>query len=68
MMAKNGLMVTGIFPRAKLVEIIELQGHPWFIGCQFHPEFKSKPDNCQPLFREFVRASLESGSIRSKKQ
>ena len=68
MMAKNGLMVTGIFPRAKLVEIVELQGHPWFIGCQFHPEFKSKPDNCQPLFREFVRASLESASIRSKKQ
>lgn len=67
-MAKNGLMVTGIFPKEKLVEIVELQGHPWFIGCQFHPEFKSKPDNCQPLFREFVRASLDSGLKRSKKQ
>ncbi len=67
-MAKCGLIVTGIFPKAKLVEIIELQDHPWFIGCQFHPEFKSKPDNCQPLFREFVKASIEFGSKGSKKQ
>jgi CTP synthase len=41
-----------------LVEIIELKGHPWFIGCQFHPEFKSKPDAAHPLFRGFVAAAL----------
>jgi CTP synthase len=58
-MAKNGLIVTGIYPKAKLVEIVELENHPWFIGSQFHPVFKSKPDNCQPLFREFIKASLE---------
>ncbi|MFH0772392.1 MAG: CTP synthase [Candidatus Omnitrophota bacterium] len=57
-MAKNGLIVTGVYAKEKLVEVIELKDHPWFIGCQFHPEFKSKPDNCQPLFREFIRASL----------
>ncbi|MDD4879284.1 MAG: CTP synthase [Candidatus Omnitrophica bacterium] len=67
-MAKCGLIVTGVFPKARLVEIVELQGHPWFIGCQFHPEFKSKPDSCQPLFREFVRASIESGSKGGKRQ
>jgi len=64
-MAKNGLMVTGVYPKENLAEIIELQGHPWFIGTQFHPEFKSKPDVCQPLFREFVKASLVSGAKRS---
>jgi CTP synthase len=40
------------------VEIIELRDHPWFVACQFHPEFKSKPDDCHPLFRNFVRAAL----------
>ncbi len=64
-MAKNGLIVTGVYPKANLAEIIELQEHPWFIGSQFHPEFKSKPDDCQPLFREFVKASLGSGTKRS---
>ncbi|MDD5737212.1 MAG: CTP synthase [Candidatus Omnitrophica bacterium] len=64
-MAKNGLIVTGVYPKEHLAEIIELQGHPWFIGTQFHPEFKSKPDVCQPLFREFVKASLVSGAKRS---
>ncbi len=67
-MAKNGLIVTGVYPKNRLVEIIELQNHPWFIGCQFHPEFKSKPNNCQPLFREFIRAALESGAKGRKSQ
>ena len=67
-MAKNGFVVSGIYPKGKLVEIIELSGHPWFVGCQFHPEFRSKPDNCQPLFREFIKASLELGAKRSKAQ
>ncbi len=65
-MAKDGFTVSGIHPKAKLVELIEIQNHPWFIGCQFHPEFKSKPDNCHPLFREFIRSSLDYGAKRNK--
>lgn len=56
---KNGLIVSGISPDGKLVEIIELKDHPWFIGTQFHPEFKSRPERPHPFFREFVKASLE---------
>jgi CTP synthase len=55
---EKGLMVSGASPDGELVEIVELKGHPWFLGCQFHPEFKSKPMAPHPLFREFVRASL----------
>lgn len=58
-MAQNGLVFSGVSPDGKLVEMIELSGHPWFIACQFHPEFKSKPDKAHPLFREFIRASLK---------
>ncbi|KYO66122.1 CTP synthase [Thermovenabulum gondwanense] len=56
---KNGLVISGISPDGRLVEIIELKDHPWFIGTQFHPEFKSRPERPHPLFREFVKASLE---------
>ena len=52
-----GLEVTGISPDGKFVEIVELKDHPWFLGCQFHPEFKSRPLNPHPLFRDFVKAS-----------
>ncbi len=55
----NGMLQTGIFPERKLVEIVELKDHPWFLACQFHPEFKSRPWNAHPLFRDFVRAALE---------
>jgi CTP synthase len=51
---------SGLSPDGSLVEIVELRDHPWFLGCQFHPEFRSKPVEPHPLFREFVRASLES--------
>lgn len=54
----SGLIVSGSSPSLRLAEITELTDHPWFVGCQFHPEFKSKPDDCHPLFREFVKASL----------
>lgn len=57
-MKKNGLVFSGIYPKSNLVEIIELKDHPWFVACQFHPEFKSKPDRAHPLFREFVKAAL----------
>ncbi len=53
--AKLGLRVSGTSPGAKLVEIVELEDHPWFVASQFHPEFKSKPDHAHPLFREFIR-------------
>ena len=55
-----GLVVSGSSPDHDLVEIVELKGHPWYLGCQFHPEFKSKPMRPHPLFREFVRASLKN--------
>jgi CTP synthase len=54
---KHGMLLSGINPKSKLVEIVELKDHPWFVACQFHPEFKSKPDNVHPLFREFVKAA-----------
>ena len=53
-----GMEITGISPDERLVEILELRGHPFFVACQFHPEFKSKPFEPHPLFREFVKASL----------
>jgi CTP synthase len=54
-----GLSLTGTTPDATYVEIIELPGHPFFLGCQFHPEFKSKPLEPHPLFREFIIASYK---------
>lgn len=56
--AAHGLIVSGSSPDGKLVEVIELQDHPWFVAVQCHPEFKSKPTNPHPLFRDFVKASL----------
>lgn len=57
--AANGMIFSGINEKNNLVEIIELTGHPWYIGCQFHPEFKSRPVEAHPLFRDFVRAAKE---------
>ena len=59
-METNGLIVSGTSPNGRLVEIIELADHPWFVACQFHPEFQSKPDAAHPLFREFIKASLQN--------
>ncbi len=53
-----GLVISGRNPEAGLTEIIELRDHPWFLGCQFHPEFKSKPMQVHPLFRDFIKAAL----------
>lgn len=55
---KKGVVFSGINPDRDLVEIIELKDHPWFLACQFHPEFKSKPMDPHPLFRSFVKAAL----------
>ena len=56
---QRGLVFTGLSPKGDLVEIVELKDHPWFLGCQFHPEFKSRPMNPHPLFRDFIKASLD---------
>jgi len=59
LMEKKGLVFSGIYSKAGLVEMIELKKHPWFTACQFHPEFKSRPDKAHPLFREFIAHSLK---------
>ncbi|MBW2590561.1 MAG: CTP synthase [Deltaproteobacteria bacterium] len=55
---EKGLTISGMSPAGDLVEIIEVKDHPWFLGCQFHPEFKSRPMDPHPLFRDFVKASM----------
>ncbi|MGM0417555.1 MAG: CTP synthase [Thermodesulfobacteriota bacterium] len=60
LLRKSGLVISGISPEKDLVEIVEIEGHPWFLGCQFHPEFKSRPMNCHPLFRDFIKASYKN--------
>jgi CTP synthase len=57
-LARHGLLLSGFSPDGNLVETVELPDHPWFVGGQFHPEFKSRPRRPHPLFREFIRASL----------
>lgn len=54
-----GMTISGLSPDGELVEMIELEDHPWFVGCQFHPELKSRVKKAHPLFREFVAASLQ---------
>ncbi len=56
----TGMVISGTSPNGELVEIIEIDKHPWFLGCQFHPEFKSRPMAPHPLFRDFIRAALEN--------
>ncbi len=59
LLEEKGMKISGLSPDGKLVEVIELEDHPWFIGVQFHPEFKSRPTKCHPLFRDFVKAAKE---------
>jgi CTP synthase len=54
---RHGLVFSGFSPDNTLVEIVELSDHPWFLACQFHPEFKSQPMNPHPLFRDFIAAA-----------
>jgi CTP synthase len=58
-----GMRVSGTSPDGRLVEMIELPGHPWFLAVQFHPEFTSRPNRPQPLFREFVKAALRHSEV-----
>ncbi len=64
----GGLMLSGLSPDGNLVEMIELPEHPFFIGCQGHPEFKSKPHAAHPLFTRFVRAALEHRTARERSE
>jgi len=67
---RAGMVVSGINPRRNLVEVIELRGHPWFVGTQAHPEFQSKPNQAHPLFAAFIKAALRhqrGGSARRRK-
>jgi CTP synthase len=59
-LAQNGLVISGASPDQKLVEMIELEDHPYFVGCQFHPEFKSRPQAAHPLFRSFIAAAARA--------
>jgi len=58
-LVEKGLKVAGISPDERLVEIVEIPDHPWFVGVQFHPEFKSRPNKPQKLFADFIRAAAE---------
>jgi CTP synthase len=60
-----GLVVSGTFEGGRLVEIVELPDHPWFVASQFHPEFKSRPTRPAPLFRGFVAAALDRARSRA---
>lgn len=59
LLTSKGMILSGLSPSGRLVEIVELNDHPWYVGVQFHPEFKSRPNRPHPLFREFIKASLE---------
>ncbi len=63
---EKGLIFSGTSPNGELVEIIEISDHPWFLGCQFHPEFKSRPMKPHPLFRDFIGASLKNAQSRNQ--
>jgi len=58
-LVKNGLQLVGVNPQSDLVEIIELKNHPYFIGTQFHPEFKSRPLHPHPLFVGLIKAAMK---------
>ena len=63
-LVENGLAVAGMSPDGKFVEMVELPGHPWFLGCQFHPEYKSRPTEPHPLFTSYIRAALQERARR----
>lgn len=65
-LVKAGLVVSGTTLDERLVETIELADHPWFVACQFHPEFKSRPIRPHPLFRDLIAAAIDFGSGRTQ--
>ena len=66
-LAEKGLTFSGLSPDGNLVEISELKDHPWFLGCQFHPELKSRPHSPHPLFREFIHAAMKEKRKKRRK-
>ncbi len=64
-LVEKGMVISGLYKEGDLVEIIELPDHPWFLGCQFHPEFKSKPLNPHPLFKAFIAATKERKAAKA---
>ncbi len=60
-----GLVISGSSPDGRLVEIVELQDHPWYVGCQFHPELTSRPRKPHPLFKAFIKAALKHQSLKN---
>lgn len=60
---RAGMVLSGVSPDSQLVEMIELANHPWFLGTQAHPEFKSRPNRPHPLFREFITAVIRNTSL-----
>ena len=64
-LAQAGLVFSGLSPDGRLVEMVELPEHPWFVACQFHPELKSRPNRAHPLFREFIRAAKAGRSEKA---
>ncbi|MGB5161927.1 MAG: CTP synthase [Thermoanaerobaculia bacterium] len=63
-LVEGGLKVAGMSPDGKFVEMVELDDHPWFLGCQFHPEYKSKPTDPHPLFVSYIKAALDESKRR----
>ena len=63
----KGLQITGASPDGRLAEIVEIKNHPWFLGCQFHPEFKSRPTKPHPLFSKLIEAALKHAKAKYKK-
>ncbi len=63
---EKGMVISGTSPNGELVEIVEIGDHPWFLGCQFHPEFKSRPMEPHPLFRDFIEASLKNSQQHNR--
>jgi len=65
---RHGLQAAGTSPDGRLVEMLELPAHPWFVACQFHPEFKSRPLAAHPLFRDFIQAAVNRRDARAAGQ
>ena len=65
LLSSYGLRISGTSPDRNFVEIVEVENHPWFLACQFHPEFKSKPLNPHPLFVSFIAAALRHKKRRT---
>ncbi len=66
LLVSKGLKIAGVNPESDLVEIIELENHPWFVATQFHPEFKSRPSHAHPLFSGFIEAAIKNADKKAK--